>query len=368
QGAGQFMILKGRVCAVIMAGGSGTRFWPLSRKSRPKQFLPIAAEKTMIEETVERLLPLLPSEAIYAVSDRAQAQVIKRLIPEFPAENLLVEPLGKNTAASLILATAWVFRRDPETVILALPADHLIGKPKVFRRKLEAAAEAAAARDVIVTFGIPPTYPSTGFGYIHYAGRKPERIRGEIFYPVRRFKEKPSLEWAKAFLKQGSHCWNSGMFIWRAEVFADMLEKYAPDFFAFWQRILKALDQNDRPEIKAAFREIPATSIDYALMEKADGVLMNKGDFGWSDVGSWAALADIWTKDKAGNASRGECLFLDSRNCLVYNPRKLTTLVGLRDVVVVETEDALLICHKDSDQKVKEVIEALKKKGLNKLV
>jgi mannose-1-phosphate guanylyltransferase len=362
------MRLKKRVCAVILAGGSGTRFWPLSRRTRPKQFLPIAAEKTMIEETVDRLLPVLPYEAIYTVSDRAQAKAVQRLIPEFSSQNLLVEPLGKNTAASLILATAWIFRQDPGAVVFALPADHLIRKPRVFRKKLEAAAEAAVAEDMIVTFGIPPTYPSTGFGYIHFAGGKPRRIRGELFYPVRRFKEKPNLEQARAFLKQGSHFWNSGMFVWRAEVFAAKLEKYAPDFFPYWRRILKALERDDRAAIAAAFREIPATSIDYALMEKAGGILMNRGDFGWSDVGSWASLAEIWPQDGAGNVSRGECLFLESENCLVYNPGKLTALVRLRDVIVVETKDALLVCRKDADQKVKDILEILKKRGLKRLL
>jgi mannose-1-phosphate guanylyltransferase len=351
-----------RVCAVIMAGGSGTRFWPLSRRSRPKQFLPIATHKTMIEETVERLLPLLPPEAIYTISNRAQAAAIRKLVPGLPAKNVLVEPLSKNTAASLILATARIYLKNPKAVVLALPADHLITKPEVFVSKLRAAAAAAAHEEVIVTFGIPPAFPSTGFGYIHFSGRH-RRFGNESFHPVLRFKEKPDIEQAKRYLKQGRHSWNSGMFVWRAEVFARKLEKYAPDFFVRWKRILAALRKNDPAGIATAFREIPTTSIDYALMEKASGVLMAEGDFGWSDVGSWVSLADIWPKDSSQNALRGEGLFLDSRNCLVYSPHRLAAVVGLRDVIIVDTKDAVLVCSKKADQRVREVIEALKKKG-----
>jgi mannose-1-phosphate guanylyltransferase len=351
-----------------MAGGSGTRFWPLSRKSRPKQFLPIATQKTMIEETVERLRPLLLPEAIYTISDRAQAAAIRKLVPGLPARNVLIEPLARNTAASLILATAGIYLRNPKSVVLALPADHLITKPDVYLRKLRAAAAATVQKDVIVTFGIPATFPSTGFGYIHYSRSGSRRFGNEAFYPVLRFKEKPNLENAKKYLKQGRHCWNSGMFIWRAEVFAQKLEKYSPLFFPYWKRILQALKDNDQPGIAAVFREIPATSIDYALMEKAEGVLMAKGDFGWSDVGSWVSLADIWPKDASGNALRGDGLFLDSQDCLVYSPRRLTAVVGLKDVIIVDTKDALLVCRKRADQRVKEVIEVLKKRGRDKIL
>lgn len=362
------MSRRPRVCAVIMAGGRGTRFWPLSRKDRPKQFLPIAGRKSMIEETVARLRPFLPFEAIYTVSDKPQAAAIRKILPGLRPANILVEPAGRNTAASLILATARVFLRDPRTVVFALPADHLIARPARFLGKLRAAAEAAARKDVIVTFGIPPTSPSTGFGYIHFTERNREKIAGQVFYPVLRFKEKPRLTQAKRFLAQGNHAWNSGMFIWRADVFARKLEESAPDFFPYWQRILRVLEKNGRSGLAAVFREIPATSIDYALMERTTGVLMLEGDFGWSDVGSWASLADIWPRDGADNAIRGEALIVDSRDCLVHSPRRLTAVVGLKDVVVVDTEDALLVCAKKADQRVKEVIENLKKKGKEKIL
>ena len=357
------MSRKPRVCAVIMAGGRGTRFWPLSRQDRPKQFLPISGTRTMIEETVARLRPFLPFEAIYTISDKPQAAAIRKLVPGLKAANILVEPASRNTAASLILATARVYLRDPQTVVFALPADHLIARPARFIGKLRAAAEAAAGKDVIVTFGIPPTCPSTGFGYIHFSDRNLEKVAGQVFYPVLRFKEKPNLAQAKRFLAQGNHAWNSGMFVWRADVFARKLKEYVPDFFPYWQRVLRALGKKSRSGLAAIFREIPATSIDYALMEKAAGVLMVEGDFGWSDVGSWASLASIWPRDAAGNAVRGEAEFIDSQNCLVHSSRRLTTVVGLRDVIIVDTDDALLVCSKKADQRVKDVIKNLKKKG-----
>jgi mannose-1-phosphate guanylyltransferase len=348
--------------AVIMAGGVGTRFWPLSRRRRPKQFLPIVGSKTMFEETVERLRPVLPDSRVLTISGAAHARTIRRLFPGLPKRNVLVEPAGRNTAASLILATAAVYLRDPGAVVFALPADHMIADDELFLKKVAAAAQAASEDDVIVTFGIPPTYPSTGFGYIQFASGCRRRVGGELFNPVLRFKEKPGLEQAREFIKQGRHFWNSGMFFWRAEVFARKLEACAPDFFPFWTRTVSALKRRKWSEIAAVFQEIPATSIDYALMERADGVLMNEGNFGWSDVGSWAALADIWPAGEGGHAVRGDVVFVGSRDCLVYSPKKLTAVVGLKDVIVVDTPDALLVCHKNADQKVKEVINLLKKR------
>ncbi len=357
---------KKHFCVVVMAGGRGTRFWPLSRERRPKQFLPITSHRTMIEETVERLLPLVPYSSIYTISDGAQAKLVRRLLPRLPERNILIEPQAKNTAASLILATARVYLRNPKTVVAALCADHLISKRDVFLRKLEASAEAAANEEAIFTFGIPPTYPATGYGYIEISRRKAQDFRGERFYPVRRFKEKPGLEQAREFVADGRHFWNSGMFIWRAEVFGRKLERYAPEFFLYWKKILRGLKEKDDRAIRAVFKEIPAMSIDYALMEKAEGVLMNRGDFGWSDVGSWSSLAEIWTKDEVSNALHGDSLIINSSRCLLYSPSKLTALVGLKDIIVVDTKDALLVCRRDQDQRVRDIIEALKKKNARK--
>jgi len=349
--------------AIIMAGGIGTRFWPLSRKKSPKQFLPIISEATMIEETVNRLLPLIPASNINTIANAEQSQTIKNLLPEIPVENVLVEPQGKNTAPSLLLATAKIFLLHPEAICAALPADHLIADATLFLKKLEAGAEAAAKGDALITFGIPPTFPSTGYGYIHYAKEDSHQIKGENFYSVQEFKEKPDYAQAETFCNAGNYSWNSGMFLWKAEILAQKLEKYAPDWFLYWQRMCRALEDKDETQISAVFEEISSTSIDYALMEKAGGVLMGEGNFGWSDVGAWSSLADIWNKDRNRNALRGEAILMDSEDCLVYNPNKLTALVGVKDILVVDTPDALLICRKDQDQRVKEVVGMLEKKG-----
>ncbi len=358
------MTQKRNFCAVIMAGGRGTRFWPLSREKRPKQFLRLIGDKTMIEQTVGRILPLFRRSAIYTISDGALARLVRRLVPAVPPENVIVEPQAKNTAASLILATAKIYLKNEKSVVAVLCADHMILNRKLFLRKLAAAAEAATTEEAIFTFGIPPSYPATGYGYLQISRQRAKNLFGVRFYPVLKFKEKPALEQAKQFLADGQHFWNSGMFLWRADVFARKLERYAPEFYSYWERVVHGLRKKDGRSIRAVFEEIPATSIDYALMEKAEGVLMSKGDFGWSDVGSWSSLADIWRKDSAGNVISGESLVVDSSGCILYGhgSGKLTALVGLKDIIIVDTRDALLVCKKDQDQKVREVIEALKKK------
>jgi mannose-1-phosphate guanylyltransferase len=262
-----------------------------------------------------------------------------------------------------MLATAWIYLQNPKAVLAALPADHLIKDPSLFLKKLEAGAAAAVKGENLITFGIPPSYPETGYGYIRFSPEKPIDFLDEPFFPVQEFKEKPEYEQAKNFLEEGNYFWNSGMFLWQADIFVQKLEKHAPSMFIHWQKILDALKNKDEAQIASIFEEIPSISIDYALMEKAEGVLMGKGTFGWSDVGAWSSLADIWPRDKQGNTLRGESIILDSQNCLLYNPHKLTALIGVKNIIVVDTEDALLITQKNMDQKVKEVVEKIKQKG-----
>ena len=357
------MTTKPDIHAVIMAGGSGTRFWPLSRRKTPKQFLPIVSDRTMVEETARRIRPLVPNGRIYTVANGAQTRILRRLLPGVPARNLLVEPMGKNTAPSLILATARIYLKNREGIVVVLPSDHLITDKAAFLKKIAAAAAAAGSEDSLITFGIPPTFPSTGYGYIHFRKEGARKHAGEPFFEVKAFKEKPSQEIAEGFLRAGDYFWNSGMFIWRASVFARKMETFAPDFFPFWRRMLEALKKGSRARLAAVFEDVPALSIDYALMEKAGGVLVGEGSFGWSDVGAWSSLIELWPRDGAGNAVKGDSVVLDSRNVLCYNPGKLTALVGLQDLIIVNTKDALLVCRMDLDQKVKEVLEILKNNG-----
>jgi mannose-1-phosphate guanylyltransferase len=349
--------------AIIMAGGIGTRFWPLSRKKKPKQFLPIISEKTMIEETVNRLLPLMNQADIYTIANSDQTRSIREFLPALPEENCLVEPQGKNTAPSLMLATAKSYLKNPNTVIAALPADHLIQDLSLFHKKLEAGMQIAAEGKYLIIFGMPPTYPSTGYGYIHISKDIPEQKNEELFYEVQGFKEKPAYEQAKRFIDDGRYLWNSGMFIWQAGVFAHKLKRYAPSMFSYWERMLRALQVDDRGEIESIFEEIPAISIDYALIEKAEGVLVCPGNFGWSDVGSWSSLGDIWSQDEQGNTIKGNNIVLDSRNCLCFAPKKLTVLIGVENIIVVDTDDAILICNKAADQKVKDIVVTLRNEG-----
>jgi mannose-1-phosphate guanylyltransferase len=351
---------------VILAGGVGTRFWPLSRQKSPKQFLPIISDRTMIEETVDRLLPAIPAANIYTIANQEQTQVMRDYIPALPEDNFLIEPQARNTAPCLVLATAIIYTQNPEAVVAVFPADHSIQKEKIFQQKLLAGAEMAARTENLITFGIPPDFPSTGYGYIRFDREAAETTEGENFFEVREFKEKPDAVTAREFLTAGHYYWNSGMFIWQARTFAQKLEECAPEYFSHWQNILEALRTEDRKaesdRIAEIYPEMPATSIDYALMEKARGVLMGEGNFGWSDVGAWSSLSSFWEKDDKGNAVRGDGLILDAENNLVYNPDKLTALVGVKDLIVVETDDALLICPKDLDQKVKEIVAELKKR------
>ncbi|MGB9893123.1 MAG: mannose-1-phosphate guanylyltransferase [Candidatus Saccharicenans sp.] len=348
---------------IILAGGSGTRFWPVSRSQKPKQFLKILSEKSLIEETLNRIKGLIPSSRIYTIAVAEQNKILKKLLPELPEKNFLVEPEARNTAPSLLLATAYIYLKNPEAVIVALPADHYIKKVRVFRQKLATAARAAYEYRKIVMFGIPPSSPATGYGYIHASTTKPQKVGGEKFYSVRGFREKPDLPTALEFLQSGDYYWNSGIFLWRADVFQESLREFVPELFSAWIKLLPALRRNDRREIGRVFREIPALSIDYALIEKVVGSLMSQGDFGWSDLGSWGSLYAYLPEDRACNVARGRLMALEAKNCLVFNPGQMTALLGVEDLIVVNAGDALLVCRRDQDQKVRELVEKLKKEA-----
>jgi len=345
--------------AVIMAGGRGARFWPRSREKKPKHLLDIVSDRTIIRETVDRILPMIPPENVLVVTGESHAEELIRQLPEIPKENILIEPVGRNTAPCIGLAALHIRRKTPDAVMLVLPSDHLIRDEKRFRKVLNAAATVARRADFLVTVGIRPTGPETGYGYIEQ-GREQDAVDGETVYEVRSVREKPDLAQAQALLAQGGFSWNSGMFIWRVSAILKAIEQWLPDLYDGLQQIDTALETAHEAAVVAeVYRQTRSVSIDYGVMEKARNTLVIPGDFGWSDVGSWDALWEVSARDEQGNAVRGEAIAVASRNCLVHSPGKTVALVGVEDLIIVETDDALLVCKRGRSQEVRKVVERL---------
>ncbi len=347
--------------AVIMAGGKGARFWPRSRNRLPKHLLDICNERTIIQETVERIIPLTPPEKILIVTGASHARELIGQLPQITPENILIEPVGRNTAPCIGLAALVVRKRAGNAVMAVLPSDHLIADEEHFRHVLAAAADMAARGDHLVTLGIRPTGPETGYGYIE-EGKLATRERGEDIFTVKSIREKPDAELAKTFLARGGFYWNSGMFIWQAATILKEMEASLPDIYEGLLAIDKALGTPAEAKIIAdAYGRFRSISIDYGVMETSKNTLVIPADFGWSDVGSWDALWEVSEKDDQGIAARNRegLISVNSRNSLVYSPKKLVALVEVTDLIVVETEDALLICKRGASQEVKKVVETL---------
>jgi mannose-1-phosphate guanylyltransferase len=352
--------------AVIMAGGKGARFWPRSREKMPKHLLDILGERTMIRETVDRIRPLVPPERILIVTGRSHAAELTRRLPEIPAENILIEPVGRNTAPCIGLAALHIQKRipDKDEVMLVLPSDHRIGDENAFRMVLAAAGKVASERNSLITIGIRPTGPETGYGYIEQ-GDFLAAGEGEKIYRVRSIREKPPLEQAKAFLRQGRFLWNGGIFVWQASTILKAIERFLPELHEGLMQIREALGTEREEDIVGeVYSAQKAVSIDYGVMEKAENVLVIPGDFGWSDLGSWDALWEVSGKDENGNAVRGSFIGIDAGDSFVHSPGKLVAIVGVRDLLVVETDDVLLICRRGRSQDVRKVVEILESKGL----
>lgn len=348
--------------AVIMAGGIGTRFWPRSRKAHPKQFLNVFGDATLIQNTVARLQGLVPPERCLVVTHERYVEQTKKQLPAIPEENILAEPISRNTAPCITYAAVKLQARDPEATMIVLPADHVIENVKRFHDVLEAAVEKAQEPGALVTIGITPMHPATGYGYLQFDGPDAATAPDATpkAYPVRTFAEKPDLATAERFLDSGDFLWNSGMFIWRADTILDQIEEHLPIAHeAFTPMRAAAGTDGEDAALMTAFQNSPRISIDYGVMERADKVHVVPGSFGWSDVGDWRAVYDLSEKDEHGNALQGNVLLHDASRCLVQGDDRLVVLVGVHDMVVVDTSDAVLVCNRESTQQVKNVVEYL---------
>jgi mannose-1-phosphate guanylyltransferase len=348
-----------------MAGGEGTRFWPLSRKDNPKQFLKLNDnQKTMLQETVERINELVPLEQVFIATNEAYQKAIKKQLDGIPEENIIVEPMKRNTAACIGLSSVVIEDKYPGSTMIVLPADHLIKDQKRFVDILRKSIMTAATGNNLVTIGIEPTHPETGYGYIHF-GDKLHTIDGDQVFEVRNFTEKPDLSTAKEFLEEGTYLWNSGMFIWQLSSILSNIETHLPEMYESLERIKSALGTDlAQKVIRDEFEKMQSVSIDYGIMEKADDIFVIPGSFGWDDLGSWPALERVKKVDADGNVVIGKHYGIDTTNSIIHSPHKVVTTIGLDDVVIVDTEDAILICDKKRAQEVKEIRNILADEGL----
>ena len=348
--------------AVIMAGGIGSRFWPQSRQERPKQFLQVFGEATLIQNTVARLQGLVPAERCLVVTNRRYAEQTAEQLPAVPPENVLAEPIARNTAPCIAYAAAKLLARDPDATMIVLPADHLIRNVRRFHEVLAVAVGKAQEPGALVTIGINPTHPETGYGYIQFDASEAGDNGADAprAFPVRTFAEKPDLATAERFLDSGDFLWNSGMFAWRADTIMEQFRQHLPDAHAAFEPVQRAVGtEREAAAVAEAYAESPRISIDYGVMERAERVYVVPGSFGWNDVGDWRAVYDLSEKDEAGNALHGNVIVHDASRCLVQGKDRLVVLVGVHDTVVVETDDALLVCNRESTQQVKNVVEYL---------
>ena len=336
--------------ALIMAGGRGERFWPRSRQNMPKQFLSLTDDgKTMIQLTVDRILPLVNMEDIFIVTNRSYKDLVRQQLPELPEENILCEPVGKNTAPCIGLGAVHMAKRYGDAVMMVLPSDHLIKYTSLFLNTLSDACEVAEQGENLVTLGIAPDSPETGYGYIKF---QPEETLGRAF-AVERFVE--------AYLASEQYLWNSGMFIWKTSTILKNLETYLPETCQGLKKIGEAIGTPmEEQALEREFQAFQAESIDYGVMEKAKNIYILSGSFGWDDVGSWLAVSRIKRSNELGNVVDGNVVTVDTRNTTIQGGGKLIAAVGLEDMIVVDSEDALLICEKDHAGDIKKVLENLK--------
>lgn len=352
--------------ALIMAGGRGERFWPKSRKNLPKQFLSLTGDgKTMIQLTVERILPLVAMEDIYIATNRDYKSLVQEQLPNLPEENILCEPVGRNTAPCIGLGAIHISKKYEDAIMMVLPSDHLINCKEIFVDTLSEGCVIAEKGKNLVTIGITPDYPETGYGYIKFI---PEQTDGHA-YAVDCFVEKPSLEVAKEYLATEQYLWNSGMFIWKISTILDNLNQFMPSIYNGLQIIKTAIGtENQNSVLETEFTAFPSESIDYGIMEKAQNIYILPGTFGWDDVGSWLAVGRIRNSNEQGNVVNGNIITVDTKNCIIEGDKKLIATVGLEDLIIVDTPDATLICNKNNAGDIKKVLENLKNHNQDKYI
>ena len=353
-----------KITAVIMAGGRGERFWPKSRNNRPKQFLSLTSDgETMIQKTVKRLSPLVSAEDIFIVTNAAYADLVNDQLPDVPRENILCEPCARNTAPCIAFAAAIIQKKYGDAMMLVLPSDHLIGYENIYIKTLQTAIRTAEEGNNLVTIGITPAYPETGYGYINFG-----KEAGDA-YEVERFVEKPDLPTAKKYLASGKYLWNSGMFVWKASAIMYNMKQFMPEIHDGAVRIGDSYGTDSYEEtLIKEFTAFTSESVDFGIMEKASDIYTIPGSFGWDDVGSWLAVERINETDDKKNYFDGYVIAVDSERTTVCGGKRLVAAIGTRDIVIVDTDDVLLVCSKNNTQDVKKVIAQLKEHGRNDLV
>ncbi|MDI6703342.1 MAG: mannose-1-phosphate guanylyltransferase [bacterium] len=349
--------LKKMIWGIILAGGRGERFWPASRKKRPKQLLRITGDKTMLEETIERIEPLIPKTRILIVTSLDIAPSIRAI---FPHAKILAEPTGRNTLPAISLASLWVEKENKDGILVVLPSDHFIKDKDRFLKTLKAGVKYAEKLDCLITMGITPTRPETGYGYIeagHEAGKEDDISVNR----VNAFREKPEQETARSFIRKGNYFWNSGMFIFKVSTLIRAIQEHRPKLYENLMELKVHLGKRTwKGALNRFYTQIESESFDYGIMEHAKNILVIKADFGWDDVGDFSALERIYDKDRDGNIHRGECALFETKDVIVLSENLVVTL-GVKDLVVVNTKDVTFICNKKRTQDVKKVVEFLKR-------
>jgi mannose-1-phosphate guanylyltransferase len=344
------------VYAVIMAGGSGERFWPLSTPNRPKQFLRLVGAKSLLQSTVERIKPLIPIDRQLVVAGEAHAARIREELPELPPMNLICEPVGRNTAACIGLGSLFLERRDPNAIAVVLPADHHIEETSAFCACMEKAVMLAQEKKGTVVIGVKPDRPETGYGYIHIGSEMLQDI-----CPVLRFREKPDIETARCYMAAGDYFWNTGIFIWENRTLQQLLKTHLPAHWSSLEQIRSALGTPAYPDVLARiYPTLERISVDYGVLEKAENMYMVHGRFGWDDLGSWTALDRVLVADEAKNVVIGRHVGLDTSDCIIYGQEgKVVGTIGLRDLIIAETDHGLLICPKSRLQEIRELLRLI---------